>query len=162
MKKFPFGISLFLLVFAASSCAQKLATVKISCIQPYCGGAKPTPQMEEDAQKLKPYSNKTVILVSEAGKIDSAKTNSEGVIKSKLAPGKYKLYEAWRYYKGTPNGDAMSSFDQACLEKEWSKYFMEVTRTKKSTTQKSDGPIVMECPWKLPCINEKFLPPKRQ
>lgn len=154
---FSFYTLVFIFLIAASntSCQKKLQKVKVSYIQPYCGGARPTPEMVAEGEKLRPYENKTVILVSAKGKVDSAKTNKEGVFSKKLAPGTYKLYEAWRYYKKTQTGDSIAEFDKECLEKEWAISFMDVIVTKTSLTQKSEGPIISNCSWDAPCLLEK-------
>jgi len=152
---------LFLLTGTTASCQKKLQSIKISYLQPYCGGARPTPEMEAEAQKPKPYAHKTVIIVSENGKVDSVKSNEAGIIKKKLIAGKYKLYESWRYYKSTQTGDPLSEFDKSCLEEEWKRYFMEVTVTKSKLTQKSDNPIILNCSWDAPCMLETHKVPKR-
>jgi hypothetical protein len=161
MKKHLLTIPLLLICALSASCQKKLQTIKISQINPYCGGAAPTPEMEAEARKARPYKNQTVVLVSETGKVDSAKTNDAGIIKIKLSRGNYKLYESWRYYKLTPAGNNISAFNKDCLENEWQKYFMSVTVSKKTTIQSSDGPIQIPCQWNLPCLNEVHLPPTR-
>lgn len=152
---------IFLIAGLNASCQKKLHTVKVSYIQPYCGGARPTPEMVAEGEKLRPFINKTIILISSKGVVDSAKTNTEGIFKKKLAPGTYKLYEAWRYYKTTSSGDALTEFDKECLEKEWKTSFMEIAVTKKSITQKSEGPIVINCSWDAPCLLEKHKVQRR-
>jgi hypothetical protein len=147
-------LSLFLL-FAGTACSQKkMQKIKISYVQPYCGGARPSPEILAEAEKIRPYVNKTIILISATGKVDSAKTDTAGYIHKKLATGKYKLYEPWRYYKKTQSGDKVTDFDKECLKKEWTRPFMEVTVTKNSLTQKSDSPIILYCSWDAPCLLE--------
>src|SRR5581483_9411013 len=107
MQKLIF-FSLCLSLFSIACAQKKTISSKITCIQPYCGGARPTPQMEADAQKPKPYTSKMIIIVSDKGKVDSAKTDASGLLKKKLDQGNYKLYESWRHYKSTPNGESVS------------------------------------------------------
>ncbi|MCE3260756.1 MAG: hypothetical protein K0S12_2397 [Bacteroidetes bacterium] len=140
------------------SCSKKMQEISVSYMQPYCGGAKPTPEMVAEAEKVLPYSGKTFIVVSEKGKADSAKTNEKGVMKLKLSPGSYKVYESWKYYKSTPSGESSDQFNKTCLEEEWKKHFMDVTVTKTSVTQKSEGPIILTCPGRENCRTNKILP----
>jgi hypothetical protein len=163
MKNFPGILFLVLTIVFFDSCAQKKAlSFHVDFVQPYCGGARPTPQMEADAQKARPFSGKTIIIVSDKGKVDSVRTDAKGNFKKKLDAGTYKFYESWKYYKATPNGDPVSNFDKDCLEKEWAKAFREVTKGKSTVTEKSEGPIVIPCPWKVPCLLEQFMPPVRE
>ena len=69
MKLFSSILFLLLLTLSFNSIAQtKGLNQKLTFLQPYCGGARPTPQMEEDARKPKPYSNRTIIIISIKGK----------------------------------------------------------------------------------------------
>ncbi len=159
MKFFSSLILFSLLAFSFCSCAQKKElTQKISFIQPYCGGARPTAQMEEDARKAKPYANKSIIIISEKGKADSVKTDKDGSFKKTLKIGKYKLYEAWRYYKKTPDGSSMTEFDLACLKLEWQKEFKVINITKEKIMEEEKFEINAKCPYSSPCVLEKYLP----
>jgi len=156
---------LILLIFLHTvfiSCAQKKFNTKVTYIQPYCGGARPTPEMQAEALKAKPYSNRSVIIVSESGKVDSAKTDKTGTLKKSLKIGKYKFFESWRYYKTTPDGAPVSNYDKDCLAKEWEKEFKTVTISKSKTIEESKDQITLNCEWALPCILEKHLPPRRE
>lgn len=161
MKKL-FHLTLLALLFAGSaSCQKKTYTFKITYIQPYCGGAKPTPEMEEESRKPKPYSGKTVFFISENGKTDSARTNEKGILKIKLPLGNFKVFEAWRFYKKTPNDDVSENFNASCLQAEWNIHFMTVSVTKKKLSQNIENPIIRYCAWNAPCLNETHLPPTR-
>lgn len=163
MKFLPTFLLFLFFISSFTSCAQKkLASKKIEYTEPYCGGARPTPEMEEEAQKPKPYAGKTIILISESGKIDSAKTDDKGVFKKKISPGKYNVFESWKYYKKTLNGISINSFDKNCLESEWKKPFMTIIYSKKSVSIESKEPIILYCDYNTPCILEKHMPPKRQ
>ncbi|MGZ3899489.1 MAG: hypothetical protein ACXVNQ_03915 [Bacteroidia bacterium] len=160
--KFSIHFIFAFMLLAGTACSQKkMHKIKISFIQPYCGGARPSPEMLANGEKLRPYTGKTIIIVSEKGRIDSAKTDTAGYINKKMAIGKYKLYEPWRYYKKTQRGDNINDFDKDCLKKEWAKHFMDVTVTKNNLTQKSDGPIVLYCSWDAPCLLESIKVQRR-
>jgi hypothetical protein len=155
--KFSLHFLVFFLLIAASACSQKkMHKIKISYVRPYCGGARPSAEMLAEAEKPRPYSGKTIILISSAGKVDSAKTDTAGYIRKKMAVGKYKLYEPWRYYKKTQSGDPINEFDKECLKTEWARSFMDVTVTKSSLAQKSETPIVIYCSWDAPCLLESI------
>jgi hypothetical protein len=154
----------FLLFLVFSACAQKRnLMVKVTYMQPYCGGARPTPEMEADATKEKKYSNRMVIIVNTMGKADSCMTDSSGFVIKKMPFGNYKLYETWQYYKRGPNGESMSELDQECMKKEWEKPFSTVTFSKRMTGVSSQGPIVIQCPYNFPCtINKQPIPARKQ
>jgi hypothetical protein len=162
MKFFSKTILASLMFLALSSCAQKKLSTKVTYIQPYCGGARPTPEIEAEGQKQRPYSNRTIIIVSGLGKIDSALTDKNGVLKKVLRSGNYKLFEAWRFYKSTPNGGPISHYDQTCLSAEWNKAFRKISITKNKITEEQTDQITFNCEWFLPCILEQHLPPRRE
>lgn len=136
--------------------------IEIKYIQPYCGGARPTEEMLEDAKKEKKYSDMEVMLVSAKNKMIKAKTDAEGKLNVKVPYGTYKLFEAWRYNKKTPNGEDLKEFDENCLKAEWEKSFMTVEFTKTKTAQKSDGPIIMFCSPNAPCLRADNHIPQRE
>jgi hypothetical protein len=157
--KFSLNILVLLsLVFTNASCQKKLQQVNVVYQQPYCGGARPTPEILADAEKVKPYANKMFIVISDKGKADSARTDMKGTMKLKLAPGNYKVYESWRFYKTNPSGEAMGYYDKACLEEEWKKHAIELIVTKSKLIQKSDGPIVLSCFGRESCRTKQILP----
>ncbi len=160
MRFFSYVILVPVFIFT-TACAQKsLVSQKITYIQPYCGGARPTPEMEHEAEKPKSYSGKTIVIVSESGKIDSVKTDKDGSFKRSLKYGKYKLFEAWKYYKTTPDGTAISLFDKACLDLEWKKEFRSISVTKTKTSEEEKYQINLKCPWSVPCLLEQNMPPR--
>jgi hypothetical protein len=118
--------------------------------------------MEADAQKPKPYASKMIVIVSDKGKVDSAKTDASGLLKKKLDQGNYKFYESWRHYKSTPNGESVSHFDKACLEEEWKKEFMKISINKNKIVEENVNEINMKCDWSQPCQLDQFKPPRRQ
>jgi hypothetical protein len=144
--------------------AQKVrVTIPVTYTRPYCGGARPTEEMEKEAATPKPLTGTTLIWLSENGKADSVKTDAEGKLKLKLKTGTYKVYEAWRYRLYTPNNLPMESFNKECLRLEWEKYAYLVKVSKRKYTITSVEPIVKTCDWTLPCLTEEVLvPPGRQ
>lgn len=137
-----------------SNAQQKSVSTQINFKQPYCGGARPSAEMLADAEKSIPYSNKTIIIISNKGRVDSVKTNSNGLFSANLAFGTYKVYEAWRYYKKSAGGMAVSDFNPKCLKKEWKKEILQIIVTEKDTKIIEKNNIVVVCPWNLPCILE--------
>lgn len=144
--------------------AQKVRVeISVTCTRPYCGGARPTEEMEKDAATPKPYGGAAFIWRSESGKVDSARTDADGKLHLKLKKGKYKIYEAWRYRLHTPNNLPFESFDKDCLKQEWEKMAFVVTVTKKTYTCVPQQAIVIPCDWSLPCLTEEVpIPPGRQ
>jgi len=156
-------VFVFLVGISSISCAQKKkVTLTITYYKPYCGGARPTPEMEKDAQTPKAYSKNTVIFVSQNGKVDSAKTSAEGSISLKLKPGTYKFYEAWRFYKKTPDLTDTIRFESPCLKEEWAKEFQILTLTKKTSKIEHKNDIVEFCDYQIPCFIHNFKPPMPQ
>ena len=100
-----FLIIFFLLNVCFSLTAQS-KRVKIKLVQfiPYCGGARPTPEILKATQEEVPYANKKLIFISTKGKIDTIFTDSNGFINKKLFCDTYKFFEPWKYYKKIPYG----------------------------------------------------------
>lgn len=154
MRKFISSLFLFVSLHLFS---QKNVFLELSQDQKYCGGAKPSAEMLAKYEKPLLYANKKLILISASGKIDSVKTNSKGILKIKLKPGSYKLYEPWRYHKRSPDGNDMSYFDLECLTKQWEKVDISID------TQKRKQHLVIDidpvfCPHEIPCIKNPHLP----
>ena len=146
-------LAFFLLSVFASKSQKKTVYVSIQYLQPYCGGARPSDEMINEAERPRPYANMTVMWVSANGRIDSAKTNEQGQLKLKLKKGTYFLYESWRYYLNTPNDLPIESFDKECLKTEWQKAICKIKVQKKSADISGLGPLVKPCSWALPCLN---------
>ncbi len=161
MKAFFNTLTILFTLVLFTACAQKnLVTQKITYIQPYCGGARPTPEMEAETQKPKPYSEKTIIIISEKGKVDSIKTDKDGNFKKTLKYGNYTFFEAWKYYKKTPDGTEISLYDKNCLATEWKKEFKSVSVTKGKVTEEEKYQINLKCPWSMPCLLEQNVQPR--
>ena len=156
-----FSLLVFFFTAFTSNAQVRVIRDTLFYIQPYCGGARPTPEIEAESRKPKPYANRTMIIISDKQKVDSVKTDQYGAFKLKLKKGKYKMYEAWKYYKSTPTGDPLSSYDKVCLENEWKKDCMNIKISRSSIS--IDSCILIEhCPWNVPCISEQHLPPRRE
>jgi hypothetical protein len=149
---------LFLMGFSLAG-QKKSVSIKITFLQPYCGGARPTKEMLAESQKPKPYAKKTIVIVSEEGKIDSARTNNSGILKLKLKAGQYKLFETWRYFNSTPAQLPVKDFDKDCLKPEWQKEIKTVVVTSKKAEVIHKNDIIIACPWNVPCILESAKPP---
>ena len=150
-------ISVFVATFAIAQTRQ--INLQITYMQPYCGGIRPSAEMLAEAQKPKPFANKTIIIVSAKGKADSVKTNTNGELVLKLKKGNYKIYESWRYYKKAAGGIKIADFDKECLKNEWKKEIKEIIVSKKEFKVIDKNVIVEDCPWNLPCILESAKPP---
>lgn len=156
--------SVLLLLLSSFFCLSQKRSIclAITYIEPYCGGARPTKEMEEEAKKAKPYIKKSIIVVSESGKIDSAKTDALGLLNLRLRPGKYKLFEAWRYYRQPPSGFSMKDLDKDCLTLEWQKEVFSLSFGRKNMGSHPKNQIVIYCPWATPCLLESARPPLPQ
>jgi hypothetical protein len=151
------SLLLFTLVLAHISVAQTLpVSFTVTVLKPYCGGARPTPEMEELAQTPQPYAEKTILLVNSKGKCVKLKTNAEGVVSCSLKTGDYKLWETWRRCKKTPNGSSKNKFDKACLKEEWTKEFANLTVSASSSELIITNGIVEYCDFAIPCVLESF------
>ena len=147
-------------VFAG--CAQtRNVSVKLTYLVPYCGGARPTQEIMQEAEKPKPYAGRTVVLVSE-GRTDSAKTDKSGLLKKKLKAGKYRMVESWRYYRRTPDGAPLTNYDAECLKAEWEREFAVLTVTSRKQVFERRFQIIDHCERKRPCILESALGPEPQ
>jgi len=137
---------------------KKSLTLTITYTEPYCGGARPTKEIEEATQTPKPYAKKTVVIVSESGKLCVVKTNSAGVLKVKLKEGSYKVYESWRYYKQAPAPNQLKDMDSECLKSEWQKEIYTIKIGPQGNEVVSKNEIVIYCPWAVPCLLESAKP----
>ena len=153
---------LFIISAFISYSQKKTVSGQINYRQPYCGGARPNAEMLAEAEKSKPYADKMIIIVSCKGKADSVKTDATGSFKIDLKVGKYKVFEAWRYYKKAAGGMLVSDFELKCLKKEQKKETKEIIVTKTETKVNDKNEIVEVCPWNLPCILESHKPPQRE
>ena len=160
MRKFHslFFITLFFSVGILKSQKEKI-TLVFSYKSQYCSGARPTPEMLAEAERSKPYANKTIILVSDNFKVDSGKTNAKGEIKFKIKKGTYKAYEAWKFYKSGPGGADVVKFDKECLKMEWERQLFTIMKDAKKTRVETSGEIIEQCPWGLPCIRPENIGP---
>lgn len=147
---------LFLISFLTFS-QKKAVVINMTYREPYCGGARPTAEMEEEAQKARPYARKKIIVVAANGKVSSFKTDAKGILKLKLHAGTYRVYESWRYAKKAPKALPLNNFDTECLKLEWQKEaFLIKVGDNISIELKNE--IILSCPWAIPCILDSFRP----
>lgn len=152
-----------LLILSFSLFAQKKnVTLELNYYEPYCGGARPTDEILEEAQKPKPYAGRKVILVSKSGKVDTLNTDDKGKVKVKLKKGDYTLMEPWRYYKKSFNGSPLEHFDMDCLRAEWVKTIALISVKGKKTKIKFTNDLYNYCEWSIPCLLETHAPPSRE
>lgn len=133
--------------------------VKIKLVQyiPYCGGAKPTPEMTKASETAIVYASRKLILVSDKEKIDSVMTDKNGYLSKVLPYGIYKVYEPWKFYKRTPDGLQENNLNMDCLKEQWAKEDVRITISKKATLTENNLKHP-KCPYQFPCLINKHLP----
>lgn len=143
------SLPILLVICSFSSFSQKRKIdIKIYYSQKNCQGLE---NISEDSIPT-PYSNKSIIFVSEKGKVDSAKTNTGGQLQLRLKKGRYTLFEPWRYNLYTPQNLPIGSFDRGCLIKEWEKVLFTIVITKETVKVVQNNPLVHLCPENIPCL----------
>jgi len=157
-------IFLFVICTFIFSCKSQSVIVnrKISGIVPYCGGARPTKEMQEQAQRPHPLRNYLLVLVDAKGRTDTVRTNADGQLVKKLRQGQYTLFEPWRYYRRTPGGEPLNIYNDSCLKEEWKKEYAILIVRKKKIEVKGGTEITTFCPWSMPCLLESEMPPRRE
>lgn len=155
--------------FFTTSCkAQTSLNFTVTYTQPYCGGAKPTPEIIEESNQPKPYANFKLFFVSKKGKTDSAVTDDKGVLRITLRNGNYRLMEGWKLKKSTPNGQPLSDYSLECLKTEWGKSLQTISLVKgkvvatKTTPQPLKIHLDLPCDYAVPCLEVKHIPPMRE
>lgn len=136
-----------------------MQSIGVTYHESYCGGARPSDEMLAEIQKAKPYINQTLILIPPKGKALKVKTDFSGIFRIKLKDGTYKVKEAWRFNKSTPNGKPSSHFDNECLKSEWEKVAMELTIKSGKPNLALVNDIIIPCDWAIPCLQEAHRPP---
>jgi hypothetical protein len=152
----------FLFLSLLLGAQKRKVTIELNYTEPYCGGARPTDEILEEAQKPKPYAGRKMILVSKTGKADTLITDAKGRVSAKLNKGQYALFEPWRYYKSTFSGAPANQFDPACLKAEWEKATVEIKITGKKPNIVFKNELQNYCDWALPCLLEIHAPPMRE
>ena len=102
--------------------AQKKVRVHLTYTNSYCGGARPTPEIEEDIKTKRNLHD--VHLVLKGKKHCKAFTDSTGAFTLPLKPGKYKIYKSYHkneahYTNYNPGCQKMRemSFGEVIIEK---------------------------------------------
>lgn len=157
-------IKLLVLCFVLLNCfaalaQKKLVKVVVLARPSYCGGARPSEEMLAEMTKTKPYANKKMYLVSEKGKVRVVKTGMNGSFSIKLAEGTYKLMEAWKHKKASPNGGSIEHFDKPCLKTEWEKEALQIAVLKNEIMITDKNEITLYCDWAYPCLLEGYRQP---
>jgi hypothetical protein len=157
---FRFFIPLFItLVSTAIGFAQKKEVgLQLVYTQQYCGGARPSREMEEELQKPRPYALRKVYVVSDKGKATCAKTDKQGKLIIKLKPGNYKVFERWRYKHEAPGDLPKKQLDKNCLQSEWNRELFRLEVTPDKTNVMQNYEIVEYCPALMPCQSENITP----
>ena len=156
MKKIIFLV--FVLSFAFSYGQKILVKYEMLQIHPYCGGAKPPREMEEQARIPQPYANLTLIYKSAKGKVDSVKTDDKGILLVNLKAGAYHFFEPWKYYKKTPEGSSFAAYNKTCLEAEWKKEDLKITVAAKGNPIIVNNISTAKCAWNQDCLLQKHFP----
>jgi hypothetical protein len=143
--------TLLFLLLPFSLLAQTKVNIQILQKQTYCGGARPNPEILAELEKPIPFANKKLVLVSANGKICKTTTTADGYLKIKLKAGSYKVYEAWRYNKKTPDGTDAKNFDTECLKQNWGKVDMIIDAKPDAQSIKIDIDDAY-CQHTMPCL----------
>ena len=148
---------LFFLLLPFCLLSQTKVNVQIMQKRIYCGGARPNPEILAEQEKPQPFALKKLVIVSANGKTCTTTTNNNGYLKIKLKAGSYKVYEAWRYNKQTPDGTDKKNFDEACLKQAWEKVDITIDAQKKTQSIKIDIDEAY-CQHTVPCLLNPQLP----
>lgn len=152
-------ILFFVMISSVMKSQKEKVIINITYKSQYCGGARPTPEMIAEAEKSKPYANKTMVIISDKFVVDSAKTNVKGQLQIKIKKGTYTIYEAWKYYKTGPDGMDVSKFEKECLKMEWQRHVFRVIKKGKKAVIETGTEITERCPWSAPCANANSVGP---
>jgi hypothetical protein len=134
------------------SCNPKTTVVlTVQSKKPYCGGARPTQEILNAAEELRPYRNKWLLITDKSLTVDSVMTDSSGQLTLRLKKGVYRVMEPWRFFRAAPGMKNKSDFEQKCLENEWKQDYCVITVRSKETVVSEPSPIVEYCAWRLPC-----------
>ena len=145
-------------MLCSCSSTKKWTSVQVEFYQDYCGGARPSEDMIAEYEKPKILANEELYLISESDKALKIKTDEQGLLKAKLSEGKYRVMEAWRYKKATPDHSAPTNYNGACLSEEWKKVAMELQVKGGALTATTTHAIKKNCAWDMPCMLEEKKP----
>ncbi len=149
-------LALLCVTFINGFSQTKKVKVKIAQIVAYCGGIKPTAEMEAQQKIPVPYSCRKLICVSDKNKIDTVTTDKNGFLITKRALGTYSFFEPWKFYKKLPNGEQESNMKMDCLAEEWAKPDLKITVAKTITVV--NNLEYKPCPYRFPCLINRHYP----
>ncbi len=146
----------------ASKKKTKTVTFSVKIIQPYCGGAAPSEEMENMRMKGEPAKQFVFYIYKETGIPIKMVTNMEGSATAELNNGGYCFKEGYKsdpeMIKGLENSDW--EFDQACYSqwKEQCNHAFVVSDTSSNHINFTYRP---RCSWEgpVPCITNTGFPP---
>jgi hypothetical protein len=158
MKNYLF--SALFLCFISSFVAQKFnVQLKFVFKQPYCGGAKPSPEILAEAEKERPLDKHTFYVYKKNKCIDSIKTDDNGIVNLNFKAGSYTLLESWKHFKKSPDGP-ITSYDKKCLKKAWcTPNYKIIIKTEKDFKLNLCQEVIKgTCFYKFPCLLQRLLP----
>jgi hypothetical protein len=97
MNKFKMKTLLFLGILTLLSCQAQKQTLVFIKHTPYCGGAKPTPEMARGTIEMAKQSKFAITLKGNTKVEKWIITDTSGTWRGKLKPGNYDVYRAEKY-----------------------------------------------------------------
>lgn len=90
--------------------------------------------------------------------VDTVKTDANGIVIVKLAPGNYDFFEAWKHFKKTPDGSPVTDFFMDCLQKEWAKPNYQLRLAEEDIKLDYNGVSASRCSNEYACLKVRHLP----
>jgi hypothetical protein len=153
-----FAIFFSLFIMQGFSQVKYKMELEIKYTQPYCGGAKPTPEMVEESKKEKPLTNTKFYVYRDNKCIDTIKTNENGTVIVRLEAGTYFLFETWKQFKRTPDGSPKTDFFADCLKKAWAQPNYKLTVVEGDMKMDYYEVSASRCPNQYACLKVRHLP----
>ncbi len=146
-------ISLFSWWFMGCKSNEHAVRLTLSYSRPYCNGARPTPDMEEAANQRHPFANQMFYFVN-GTKVDSVRTDANGILKTQLKGNGWVVLEGWQYYKTAPDNGNMANYKKECLEEEWRKTIAPLLFTTAKKSVDTAIHVQYKCPFAHPCVKD--------
>lgn len=134
-------------------------------VNPYCGGAAPTEEMENERLKGSLANNYSFYITSseQPDKVIKHTTNELGIAKMDLQPGKYCIKEALKVDEALQNEIRKSNWeiDEDCFQKWVANCNLEFEVKSDSSSQTVHFTHYGRCSWEgpVPCITNTGFPP---